>query len=339
MRARKDRELDVEMKHNINLTAESAPRADGSTVQWSEDEIGAVDTALDKLPTSQADGRNSVDTYTRKANRGPAIIDSKGGEYHGNNSVDIYDKAHAQPTDRPPSTAGVEYSVTHEIGHDVAHDHGATFKKFEKTAGWQSGDEKALAKQGITYDDLDGAGSGIETHGKHIKRDDHGTYQEVDATALPSHDETGDNQWKYAANNAQEHFAELYAMAVEAPDVLYRDYITHPAARVAELTGLVREEQQTLASTPQGKQHDDLAAMLAENRSALATAEKAVVQRRAIFDIIRNDVFGADKSTQAAHQRLQKRGASAEQIQSFEQKAAAVSTPNQIAAVEREIMP
>ena len=39
MRARKDRELDVEMKHNINLVAEEKPRADNTQVQWSSSEV------------------------------------------------------------------------------------------------------------------------------------------------------------------------------------------------------------------------------------------------------------------------------------------------------------
>jgi hypothetical protein len=52
VRARKDKELDVEIKHNINLVAEGRPRedADKTRVVWSQAEVAQLDASLSKLP-------------------------------------------------------------------------------------------------------------------------------------------------------------------------------------------------------------------------------------------------------------------------------------------------
>ncbi len=132
MRARKDRELDVEIKHNVNLVAEERPRADGSAVQWSKDEATQLDQALDNVPRAQSDGEKSVTTFTRRANR--QQFETRGGQYQ-NKQIDIYDHAHDRPPGREQARP-VEYAAVHEIGHDAAHDNPEAFQKFETAAGW-----------------------------------------------------------------------------------------------------------------------------------------------------------------------------------------------------------
>jgi Spy/CpxP family protein refolding chaperone len=78
---------------------------------------------------------------------------------------------------------------------------------------------------------------------------------------------------------------------------------------------------------------------LADNARQLEHARKAKKQREELFSIIRNNVFQGDKEQRAAEQRLRQRGTTAEQLQTFEQKAAQVSTPKQMSQVEHEIMP
>ncbi|HEX7700186.1 MAG TPA: hypothetical protein VF403_05680 [Kofleriaceae bacterium] len=321
MRARKDKELDVEIKHNINLVAETTPRADGSSVQWSKDETAQLDQSLDKLPAEQADGANSVAKYTRRANRN--IMDTKGGQYKGN-EIDIDDNAHIQPPGRD-HVAPVEYAVTHEVGHDVAHDNPAAFAKFEKAAGWHQTDRAALEKQ-TTPETLEHVSGGVHVGDELVRRDDEGHYNAVDDTAIPSAKETGNDRWNYAAASGQEHFAEVYAMAVETPELLYADYVEHPATRVRELEALVHEQQ----SDP-GK--------LADTKRQLEHARKAAAQRKQLYDIIRNDVFEMQKHEREAVQRIKQRGANDDQIKTFEQRSERVSTPAQLAGLERELFP
>ncbi|MEP6859960.1 MAG: hypothetical protein ABJE66_05030 [Deltaproteobacteria bacterium] len=229
MRARKDRELDVEMKHNINLVAEGTPRADGSAVQWSGDEVDSLDRSLDKLPGDQADGKSSVATYTRRANRN--FMQTRGGQY-GTDEIDIYDNAHIQPPGRE-HVDPVEYSATHEVGHDVAHDHAAAFSKFSKAANWHDTDRATLDKQVGDSEVLEGVSGGVHLGNDLVKRDDDGKYHAVDDTALPNGKEMGADRWKYAASNAQEHFAETYAMAVESPESDQAPFAASVTASVA----------------------------------------------------------------------------------------------------------
>jgi len=152
--------------------------------------------------------------------------------------------------------------------------------------------------------------------------------------------EAGAERWKYAASNAGEHFAEVYAMAVETPDLLFHDYIEEPATRVHELSALVHDQQQALGGLAPGTpEHAALADKLASNTKELAHWNKAAAQRKQMFDIVRNDVFHADKHLRDVATQLQKRGASADQIHELQTKAARLSTPKQIDELARELMP
>ena len=187
---------------------------------------------------------------------------------------------------------------------------------------------------------LQRVGGGVHLGNELVKRDDQGKYHAVDDTAIANGDEAGASRWKYARSNAGEHFAEVYAMAVETPDLLYHDYIEEPVAKVGELSALVHDQQQALGGmAPNAPEHAALAANLAANTKQLAHWQKAATQRKELFEIVRNDVFHAEKHIKEVVARMQSRHATADQIQDFQTKAAKLSTPKQIDAVEREIMP
>ncbi|HTL37678.1 MAG TPA: hypothetical protein VL326_31320 [Kofleriaceae bacterium] len=328
MRERKDKELEVEMKHNVNLVAQDGPRTYGMDnkiddknpdVVWSRQEIAQVDHALDKVPQRHGEDASSVATYERKAN---GYMNTKGGEYHKETqTIDIYDNASTELDSRgyvPP----VEYSTVHEIGHEVETENQAAFKKFEKAAGWQTSTRTDLEKQGVSGDTLDEGKSHMHEQGKLIhKHFGEDKYDQVDDTAIPTHEETGNDRGTYSETNAQEHWAEMYAMAVETPQTLYEDYVQRPADNAKRL----RAELKDLKG-----------AALEQKKQELARAEKIVKQRRELFDIIRNDVFRAEKETAAAVARLEKKGVGADAIKAFKEKAPRVSTPQQIEELELE---
>ncbi|HWU87036.1 MAG TPA: hypothetical protein VN253_07165 [Kofleriaceae bacterium] len=182
-------------------------------------------------------------------------------------------------------------------------------------------------------------GSPHKVGDKVYKKNSDGSYHAADETAIPSFDETNSDRWKYAATNAQEHWAELYAMAVEMPDQLYSDYVAMPAERLRILRETLAAQHDALQKVgPASSQGLALTVKIEETERAIARAEKVVEQRRALYDIIRNDVFHGDKNTHAAVERLKKRGASDDAIRAFEDKAARVSTPQQIGELERGAM-
>ena len=108
MRERKDLELSVEMKHNVNLTADKGTHLDGSRVEWEPDEIRHFDHAVDQLPDEQVHGPESVERFHRRANQ---IMVSQSGQYEGDH-IDIYDNAATQKFRDRPSRASSTRSFT-----------------------------------------------------------------------------------------------------------------------------------------------------------------------------------------------------------------------------------
>ncbi len=117
-------------------------------------------------------------------------------------------------------------------------------------------------------------------------------------------------------------------MAVETPELLYADYVERPANAVTELESSLRDLQQRHATSEE----------TGRAVSELEDARKAAAQRKQLFDIVRNDVFHMEKNAQQAVKRLRAIGKNDEQIQTFEKRAARISTPAQLAALEREIV-
>ena len=350
MRERKDEELAVEMKHNINLKAERELRSDdestksddaqvGTRVVWETKEIAQLDAALDRLPDEHVHDDNSVATYMRRDNRG---LNTAGGDNRGD-VINVYDNANKDVDDRD-AVLPLGYTVTHEVGHEVASENEKALKKFEQIAGWKEITEQDVRVLGATEDDMENMHEPRNIGGKvvHRKKPHHEEAKEahdkgeeledkfvqVDDTAIPSKSEAVGERWDYSHADSGEHFAEMYAMAVETPHLLYRDYIERPQQVIQDLRRKLSEQQNGKAS----------AAEMAETKRQLARAEKIQTQRKQLFDLIRIDIFHAQETTRAAVARLKARGADKNTITAFEEKALKVSTPKQIARLEEEAM-
>ncbi|CAN5874310.1 hypothetical protein BH11MYX3_BH11MYX3_07380 [soil metagenome] len=97
-------------------------------------------------------------------------MDTKSGQYNGD-SIDIYDRASTSAEghdggkrelasdevrqNHGETVGSMEYTVTHEVGHDVHADHEAAFTKFQGAAGWKAVDADALRKAGVSKDDIE----------------------------------------------------------------------------------------------------------------------------------------------------------------------------------------
>jgi hypothetical protein len=110
-----------------------------------------------------------------------------------------------------------------------------------------------------------------------------------------------------------------------------------PAERVRILRETRADQLDALRKVGPGSSRGlALTAKIEETERAIVRAEKVAKQRRSLYDIIRNDVLHGDKNTRAAVERLKQRGASDDAIRAFEDRAARVSTPQQIMQLERE---
>ena len=173
-------------------------------------------------------------------------------------------------------------------------------------------------------------------------------YLAVDETAIPELGESEDgaggtdhDTWKYARSNDKDQFAEHYAKAVHVPEKLYKDLVESPALAVdlAKVNLDVDKMTQKNLDPTRNTPHDyEVAAQaVAKREKDLATAQKKQEQRKRQFDIMRNEVFGADREVAAAEARLRARGASADQIAAFHAEAAKVSTPEQVKLLEGRV--
>ena len=240
MRARKDLELGIEMQHNVNLTAaHDKVRGDGTRVEWTAPELREVQSSLSQLPAEHVQGSRFERLHRTIASH---AIQSQGGVYEGDR-ISIYDNAHRGPdNDKHPKyrRAGgdeigwLEYSITHEIGHDAERQHASAFKKFQKAGGWETVEGANLPLPATERERLELRRRGAVTkpgdvmvEGKDYTPagDKEGRYHRVDDGVIPE-----SSHWRYAKTNAQEHFAEVYAKAVHAPEVVYQDMVIAPSA-------------------------------------------------------------------------------------------------------------
>lgn len=316
MRTRKDLEYGIELEHNLNITAEAEPRPDGSRVAWSTPELEQVQASLSQLPHLQ--GKKAFERIERAQSKNG---ETKGGQFFGDH-IKIYDKAMTpaegysknEPRTNVPDElrrkhgdmiGALEYTLTHEIGHGAEANKPEAFKKFKESAGWGA----------------DGKGGSPE---------------------IPTEEETGSRRWEYARGNAQEHFAEVYAKAVHAPEKVHADLVENPTRIATDARADVNQRRAAIARLKADPSADpaQLSAMSAEleplEGEALA-AENTAKQRTQQFNIMRNDVFGTDKAVGAAVSRLRVRNVGDDAIAEFEKNAAKVSTPDQVAALEQGV--
>lgn len=377
MRGRKDLELKVELEHNVNLTAQKQLRENGERVTWAKDELQQVDAALDQLPEEATRDSKTLPQIMRTAPTD--FMDTRSGQYWAGDKIEIVDNANKAEKDRTggqremvsnrlrndhgDTVGALEYTVTHEIGHDAERHHAKAFKKFKEAAGWKEVSGADVAKTGLTarqQENLDNrrrhalgegdlpSGTDIEANGKIYTPygDDlkyKGHYWQVDGTAIPSKDETGTDRWTYGKRNPTEHFAEVYAKAVHMPETLYKDLVDDPTKAATTARGKVAEQKRAIAALkkhPTADSQAKIAALerqMAQLETAAKTAETAQKQRGDQFSIMRNDVFHTDDAVEKSIKRLRERKYSEAQILKFQQQAARASTPAQIAKLEGEL--
>jgi hypothetical protein len=323
-------EHELEMKYALSFTH-------GENADWQAEDLRAAQKSLAQLPQA-----HTRDGKLRELRR--EAVDQWG-----------FDAAYADGTVKV-FTSGAEdvHSVTHEIGHGVAEQHPDAYEEFQRISGWQHLDGAGLAKAGIDKGqrhlldqqlgkDFDERKT-VHANGKIYQIDPYsGRYLAVDETAIPAKGETSakeapdEDHWAYPRSSPKEHFAELYARAADAPQEVYADLVELPGARAADAQKAAMAAQAAVESAQ--KTGGDVTAAKAELRRshlALAQAQQAQRQRSAQFALMRNDVYDTDTATKAAVARLGKRGVAPGVMKDFEDAAAKVSTPAQLAALEKQ---
>jgi hypothetical protein len=145
----------------------------------------------------------------------------------------------------------------------------------------------------------------------------------------------------YAAMNAQEHFAEMYAQGVLSPEALYEDYVANPTRAADKARAEVKQEREMIAAIARNPVLPDIMMTmekqkLAADEAAVKQAELAQREQGQEFAIMRNDVFGTDKAQAAAERHLIGAGVAPEKIAEFRNQAAHAVTPQQIEELESE---
>jgi hypothetical protein len=376
MRDRKDLEYQIELENNISLTAHGAQLNNDPAV-WSKPELETLRMTLARLPQVR-----NPDAFERM-DRQPwqhDPFDGIGGQTSGGSEIDIYnqgtitekgfrhggDKREMVSDDfkhKYGDTIGSqEIVVTHEVGHDVAHQDKAAFEAMTKAAGWKKVKVDDLRADGVTDDDiakLDARRSNPNANGGADIGGTSNTYAPISnstdywalpRTAVPSQAEAapgskGDDSWLYARVNPDEHFAEVYAKAVHVPEKLHDELVDRPTTAARDAEHKVKDTQQEiddLNANPKAQGKDAKLAVLNKRLAALkqdATSKQtAKAQRAEEFRIMREGVFHTDKAVAIALERLKARKTSKAKLEIFEQRAAVASTPEQIAYLESEAM-
>ncbi len=320
MRKRKDLEYGIELEHNVNITAESAARPDGSRVAWSTPELEQVQASLSQIPEDHLHGKKAFERIERAQSKKG---ETKAGEFLGDH-INIYDTAMIPITgyskDEPRKNVPdklrrehgdmvgpLEYTLTHEIGHGLEITNPEAYKKFKTSSGWAA----------------DGKTGSPE---------------------IPTDEETDSRRWAYARGSEQEHFAEVYAKAVHMPHKLHGDLVENPT-RIATTARAEANHQRNAIAKLKADPSSDKAKVQAMSeqletleRDATA-AENTANLRHQQFNTMRNDVFGTDKAVGSAVSRLRSRKVGSAAIAQFEKRAAELSTPDQIAVLEQEVKP
>lgn len=371
MRGRKDLEYQIELENNLNLTADSKPYENGDPVVWKESELELVRTTLARLPHVR-----DPDAFKQLHRmKSPHFMDGRGGELVGDR-IEITDRGVQKDPgfrhggderegvsdefcrEHGDKVNALEFLLTHEIGHDVGRAHPDAFNKFQKAAGWKRVKVDALREDNVSVEDLayleqyrdyphgmEKTVAGTTTTYSPIKGSDE--FWASPKTAIPSARESAPgpvkeypDTWQYARVAPNEHFAEIYAKAVHVPETLYDELIVRPGTKAQEARAKVDDMQRkidALQAAPNSAAR--LASMTKELEKLKASAmraERAELQRGEEFRIMRSDVFGTDKAIAVAVERLKTKQVSAKVLGEFERRAARVSTPEQVAVLERE---
>ncbi|MBK7194806.1 MAG: hypothetical protein IPH80_20190 [Myxococcales bacterium] len=259
--------------------------------------------------------------------------------------------------------------INHEFGHDIHDQNEDAFKRYQDAAGWESDvGKKQLGKAGLTDDQIEQLKETDKDKpqldriegkdGKIYVRDPYnsGEVLAYDKGAIPEagNDALGNalpgmsqpnnrgwDTWNYANTNYKDHFAEHYMKALDKPETLAKDLIDAPTQRVTGVT-TKRDQAQGVVDAAKAKTPPDPAAVTqaeADLQKAQAEVDDAVKDQTAQkkqYDIMRDEIFHADKAATDAEARLKARGVDQAKIDDFNAKAARLQTPKQIESLEAQ---
>ena len=347
--ARKEREAEIERKRDLDISTTIIPGEHAKdSPTWSMQDLETIDRTLGKLPEHHHRGRDRLAQIHRSnAN------DVNGRWYEDDRRLEIMNPTLRQPDQARKDgsdelVSQLELTLTHEIGHVADDANPAAFEKFKAAAGWRAYSKDTLVKDGVSEQQIatlesersDANAKHSHEYGRrrtyspNLDSDSNETkpYWGVDQSAIP-----GGSEWNYARVNPTEHFAEAYEMAVHDPAKFHEQHVTEPREQAQKARDRVANTEAELAKLDPTKDADqvrELREVLARQRARAAEAERSVQQLGGQFQVMRNDVFGTDKAAQQATARLRLRNLDEAKMKEFEARAAALSTPAQIEALE-----
>jgi hypothetical protein len=256
------------------------------------------------------------------------------------------------------TTTNVADVFQHEVGHAVAEDMPETYAKFVAAAGWQRVGTKGLKglpdadRQGLEaararksgghdhdHDHAHAAKDEVSADGKRYSVDPYSKgYLVRDEGSVP----VGAG-WQYASAAPEEHFAEVYAKALQVPESLHEDMITRPQQQLSEAEAAVAAASEAMraATSP----YDLAAYTAAAERLQTATSQRdaaraMVTSRRKQWTIMREEVFGVtDARVEAEVANLRRAGAEDAAIAEFEAQASKAMTPHQLRSLAARYTP
>jgi hypothetical protein len=348
--ADKDAEHALEMKYNVNFTNAGGRRANGSEVRWKKDELTAIDRGLSRVPEAHLAGNKNLTEIHReeKTYWDAAKTQVVGGKAEGTKLFIPDEVAHGTSRIDEKRQGGdvakhgekltwAEWVTIHELSHNVVGIHGKEYEEYKKINGWQSyaqnttklsnaekrtldakrangwNNRATVDKDGTTYQVDPGSGGYVSRHQGSIP--DKGKAVRGDAGF--------DDPWGYGRIGVHEQFAEHYTRAMHVPEKVYQDLVENPG-NDAKAARKALADAKTDADKQAAKQQ-------------LKIAEQTAKVRQDSFNLMRDKVFGTGQAQKAAEARLAKRGVDQKKIDAFKQAAVRVSTPDQIAVLEKGI--
>lgn len=339
--ARKHAEHQLELAHDVEVTADGGARADGTPNEWTQPELAIVRGNLDRLPPEHTAGSPLLHRLHRDdlAVRGGADVPSIAGD-HGDGQITAYDSGTSNP-------AWLAQVIAHEVGHGVHDVHPEVFERYRATSGWRSLDAIGAIGDGVSPAQLAQLEAQRGAHflqrpaiahgGDDYVIDPYGSgYLAVDGTAIPKPGESSapDDPWGYARTNAFDQFADHYAFAIHHPQRVHADLVARPAAEVAAREAAAQLAMEQLITGGALGLPDVLA-----SQADLAHARAAQAQRQRQFDIMRDDVFHTSEAVDREAQRMTARGATPAQLAAFRAQAAEMSTARDVTQLSHALVP
>jgi hypothetical protein len=347
--ARKDAEHAMEMKYNVNLTNQGGARSDGTHVHWKKSELEALSKTLERMPEAHLAGNAGLTEMRRQEK---VFWDAeKKTEISGlatGTEVQISDSAWAGSSGQKRQGADaklgedvsvVEWLMTHELGHNVGNKYDKAYGDYQKANGWEQHDhdtpaltvaEKRVldAKRNNDFQNRaivnkNGRAYQVDPNGPGFLSRIQGSVPDSTDSVPSGLDNKDTDPWAYARTRGHEQFAEHYTRAMHVPENVYRDLIETPHKAVEDAQ--IRLDAATSSADKKQAERD------------LKIAQRAEKARRDSFEIMRNDVFGTKQAQAAAEQRLIARKVSPGALVAFQEAAARVSTPDQIAVLEAAV--